>query len=46
MVKRRIKKWVLVIITIILAVAGLLMYIENQRLNAEIDQQIEEFYSK
>ena len=43
---KKINIWILLIATIILAVAGLLMYIENQRLNAEIDQQIEEFYSK
>lgn len=44
--RKKINKTLLIIITIILAIAGLIMYIDNQRLNAEIDQQIEEFYSK
>jgi len=43
---KKINKWILIIATILLAIAGLFMYIENQKLNAEIDQQIEEFYSK
>lgn len=43
---KRINKVLLAIATIVLAIAGLLMYMENQKLNAEIDQQIEEFYNK
>lgn len=44
--RKKTNKILLIIITIILVIAGLIMYIDNQRLNAEIDQQIEEFYSK
>lgn len=42
----RIPKWLLIIATLLLAIASLLMYLENQKLNDQIDQQIEEFYSK
>jgi len=43
---RRIPKWLLILATVLLAIVSLMMYIENQRLNDQIDQQIEEFYSK
>jgi CHASE3 domain sensor protein len=46
MKNRRVPKWLLIIATLLLLIASLFMYIENQRLNADIDQQIEEFYSK
>ena len=46
MKNRRIPKWLLIIATVLLAIVSLMMYIENQRLNDQIDQQIEEFYSK
>ena len=46
MKNRRIPKWLLIIATLLLLIASLFMYIENQRLNDQIDQQIEEFYSK
>lgn len=44
--KHRIPKWLLILATVLLAIVSLMMYIENQRLNSQIDQQIEEFYSK
>ena len=43
---RRVPKWLLIIATLLLLIVSLMMYIENQKLNVEIDQQIEEFYSK
>ena len=46
MKNRRVPKWILIIATLLLLIASLFMYIENQRLNDQIDQQIEEFYSK
>ena len=46
MKNRRVPKWLLIIATLLLLIASLFMYIENQRLNDQIDQQIEEFYSK
>ncbi|MDX9739493.1 MAG: hypothetical protein RBT33_04040 [Candidatus Dojkabacteria bacterium] len=46
MKNRRIPKWLLILATVLLAIVSLMMYIENQRLNSQIDQQIEEFYSK
>lgn len=46
MKNRRIPKWLLILATVLLAIVSLMMYIENQRLNDQIDQQIEEFYSK
>ena len=46
MKNRRVPKWLLIIATLLLLIASLFMYIENQKLNVKIDQQIEEFYSK
>ena len=46
MKNRRVPKWLLIIATLLLLIVSLMMYIENQRLNDQIDQQIEEFYSK
>lgn len=46
MKNRRIPKWLLILATVLLLIVSLMMYIENQRLNDQIDQQIEEFYSK
>lgn len=46
MKNKRIPKWLLIIATVLLLIVSLMMYIDNQRLNDQIDQQIEEFYSK
>jgi len=46
MKNHRIPKWLLILATVLLLIVSLMMYIENQRLNDQIDQQIEEFYSK
>ena len=46
MKNRRVPKWLLIIATLLLLIVSLMMYIENQRLNDQIDQQIEEFSSK
>jgi cytochrome b subunit of formate dehydrogenase len=43
---KKMNKWLLIVITTILAIAGIFMFIENQKLNRQIDQEIEEFYSK
>lgn len=42
----RNKKWILILVTVVLVVGAIALYIENQRLNGRIDQTIEEFYNE
>lgn len=40
------KKYILFIITLLLIIGAILITIENNKLNDQIDQQVEQFYSK